>query len=119
MARKGQPQKIQPEPGGGKTYVYTTSNIDQMATMGGGAWAKPDQVYYHINGQGVITEVNHYPYGKRSFIFPAMKAAQTAQAPVVGDASRSSPGNPGAGAGCGPRGGAPGPTSAAGVPGQE
>ena len=35
-----------------------------------------------------------------------MKAAQTAQAPVVGDASRSSPGNPGAGAGCGPRGGA-------------
>ena len=94
VARKGQPQEIQPEPGGGKTYVYTTSNIDQMATMGGGAWAKPDQVYYHINGQGVITEVNHYPYGKRSFIFPAMKAAQTAQAPVVGEQAAATPVTP-------------------------
>ena len=59
VARKGQPQKIQPEPGGGKTYVYTTSNIDQMATMGGGAWDKPDQVYCHIHDQGVIIEVKH------------------------------------------------------------
>ena len=59
VARKGQPQEIQPEPGGGKTYVYTTSNIDQMATMGGGAWDKPDQVYCHIHDQGVIIEVKH------------------------------------------------------------
>jgi hypothetical protein len=85
VARQGQPQEMQPEAGGGQTYIYTTSNLDQMGTMGGGAWAKPDQVYYRINDQGVITEVNRYPYGKRNFIFPAKgKPTQIAQAPVAG-----------------------------------
>ncbi len=94
VARKGQPQEIQPGPGGSKTYVYTTTNMDQTATMGGGAWAKPDQVYYRLNEQGVITEVNRYPYGKRSFIFPAMKAAQTAKAPVATEQAAAAPVTP-------------------------
>ena len=85
VARKGQPQEVKPEPGGGKAYVYTSENLDQMATMGGGAWVKPDQVYYHINDQGVITGVDHYPYGKRSFILPALgRSGQMAEAPVAG-----------------------------------
>ena len=85
VARKGQPQEIQPGPGGSKTYIYTTSNLDQTAIMGGGAWVKPDQVYYQINDQGVITEVQRYPSGKRSFIFPTKeKPVQTAQAQVAG-----------------------------------
>ncbi|MFZ2088038.1 MAG: hypothetical protein WAU47_05645 [Desulfobaccales bacterium] len=57
VARQGQPQEIQPGPGGGKTYVYTTANLDQTAAMGGGAWVKPDQVHYRLNDQGVITNV--------------------------------------------------------------
>jgi outer membrane protein assembly factor BamE (lipoprotein component of BamABCDE complex) len=85
VARKGQPQEIRPEPGGGKTYIYTTENLDQTAIMGGGAWVKPDQVYYHINEQGVITGVHRYPYGKRKFIFPSREEPrQLAQAPVSG-----------------------------------
>jgi len=84
VARLGQPQEIKPGPGGGKTYIYTTDNLDQMATMSGGAWVKPSQVYYDINAQGIITGVNRYPYGKRSFIFPSKeKPAQIAQAPAA------------------------------------
>jgi|UniRef100_A0A7V6A191 hypothetical protein len=85
VARLGQPQEIKPAPGGGRTFIYTTTNLDQMATMGGGAWAKPDQVYYDINAQGIITGVNRYPYGKHSFIFPTKeKPVQTAQAQAAG-----------------------------------
>jgi hypothetical protein len=84
VARLGQPQEIEPGPGGGKTYIYTTENLDQTAIMGGGAWVKPDQVYYDINGQGIITGVKRYPYGKRSFILPSKeKPVQLAQAPVA------------------------------------
>ena len=100
VARKGQPQEIQPGPGGGKTYIYTTSNLDQTAIMGGGAWVKPDQVYYHINDQGVITEVQRYPYGKRSFIFPTKeKPVPTAPAQVAatpGPAPQAAPPAPAA-----------------------
>jgi hypothetical protein len=86
VARRGQPQEIKPGPGGGKTYVYTTDNLDQMATMAGGAWVKPEQVYYDINEQGVITGVSRYPYGKRSFIFPTKeKPGRIAQVPVAGE----------------------------------
>jgi hypothetical protein len=86
VARQGQPQEIKPGPGGGKIYVYTTNNLDQMATMGGGAWVKPEQVYYDINAQGIITGVTRYPYGKRSFLFPAReKPTQVAQAPISGE----------------------------------
>jgi hypothetical protein len=83
VARLGQPQEIKPGPGGGKTYIYTTDNLDQMATMGGGAWVKPEQVYYDISPQGIITGVTRYPYGKRSFLFPSReKPIGLAQAPV-------------------------------------
>jgi hypothetical protein len=86
VARLGQPQEIKPGPGGGKTYIYTTDNMDQMASMSGGAWVKPSQVYYEINAQGIITGVNRYPYGKRSFIFPSReKPSWIAQAPVAGE----------------------------------
>jgi hypothetical protein len=86
VARKGQPQEINPGPGSGKTYIYTTENLDQTAIMGGGAWVKPEQVYYEINQQGVITRVTRYPYGKRSFIFPSKeRPTQIAQAPVSGE----------------------------------
>jgi hypothetical protein len=97
VARKGQPQEIQPGPGGGQTYVYTTSNLDQMATMGGGAWAKPDQVHYRLNEQGVITEVLRYPYGKRKFIFPSReKPVQVAQAPAAGETGGAAAATPSA-----------------------
>jgi hypothetical protein len=83
VARQGQPQEIKPAPGGGKTYIYTTDNLDQTAALGGGAWVKPEQVYYDINEQGVITGVTRYPYGKRHFIFPTReRPARIAQAPV-------------------------------------
>ena len=92
VARQGQPQEILPAAGGGKTYVYTTYNIDQMATMSGGAWAKPDQVHYSLNDQGVITEVKRYPYGKRSFIFPSKeKPALVASAPAPSLAQTQAP----------------------------
>ena len=114
VARKGQPQEIQPGPGGGKTYIYTTSNLDQTAIMGGGAWVKPDQVYYHINDQGVITEVQRYPYGKRSFIFPSKeKPVPTAPVQVAatpGPAPQAAPPTPACSIG-----GAPGPGAAAGA----
>jgi outer membrane protein assembly factor BamE (lipoprotein component of BamABCDE complex) len=85
VARLGQPQVVKPGPDGGKTYIYTTENLDQMAAMGGGAWVKPEQVYYEINQQGIITSVHRYPYGKRSFIFPSKeKPTWIAQAPVAG-----------------------------------
>jgi hypothetical protein len=86
VARLGQPQVIKPGPGGGKTYIYTTEEMDQMASMSGGAWVKPSQVYYDINAQGIITGVHRYPYGKRSFIFPSKeKPAWIAQAPAAGE----------------------------------
>jgi hypothetical protein len=82
VARQGQPQEVQPGPGGGKIYVYTRDNLDQTAALGGGAWVKPDQVYYHINDQGVITQVQHYPYGKHTFLMPAKeKPVQASPAP--------------------------------------
>jgi hypothetical protein len=85
VARQGQPQEMQPAAGGGKIYVYTRDNLDQTAALGGGAWVKPDQVHYHINDQGVITEVQHYPYGKHSFIWPAKgKPVQAAPTPAAG-----------------------------------
>ena len=97
VARLGKPQEIQAGPGGSKTYVYTTENLDQTATMSGGAWVKPDQVYYTINDQGVITEVKRYPYGKRSFLWPSKeKPAQLAQAPVPGEQGAAKPTAPAA-----------------------
>jgi hypothetical protein len=95
VARKGQPQEVQPEPGGGKIYVYTTGNLDQVAVMGGGAWVKPDQVYYWLDNQGVITRVVRYPYGKRKFLFPSQekltKVAQAPTPPAVAPAPPASP----------------------------
>lgn len=82
VARKGQPQEVQPMPGGGKLYIYTTDNLDQTAVMGGGAWVKPDQEHYRLNDQGIITEVTRYPYGKRSFVLPARER----QTPAVPEA---------------------------------
>ncbi len=82
-ARLGQPQEVQPGPDGGKIYIYTTYSLDQVAAMGGGAWNKPDQVYYWLNDQGVITRVARYPYGKRRFLFPSDdKPAVAAPAPA-------------------------------------
>lgn len=84
VARKGQPQEVQTAPGGGKIYIYTTANLDQVAAMGGGAWVKPDQVHYRLNDRGIITEVLRYPYGKRNFIFPTReRRTETAQAPAL------------------------------------
>ena len=97
VARLGQPQEIKPGPGGGKTYIYTTDNLDQMAAMGGGAWVKPEQVYYEINEQGIITGVKRYPYGKRSFIFPSrekpspLAQASAAAPPAAGRAAIPAP----------------------------
>ena len=98
VARKGQPQEVQPAPDGGKIYVYTTYSLDQVAAMGGGAWNKPDQVYYWLNDQGVITKVAHYPYGKRKFLFPSEeRPRQMAQAPTSRPAVQVPSASPAAG----------------------
>ena len=76
LALRGQPQEVQPAPGGGKIYIYTSYGIEQTAVMGGGAWNRPDQVYYWLNDQGVITRVARYPYGKRKFLFPTHEKAE-------------------------------------------
>jgi hypothetical protein len=95
VARQGKPQEIQPGPGGGKIYVYTTNNLDQTAAMGGGAWVKPDQVHYRINDQGVITEVVRYPYGKRSFLLAGKERSpqvtEAAQPSAPGPAPAAAP----------------------------
>jgi len=102
VARKGQPQEVQPGPGGGKIYIYTTYSLDQVAAMGGGAWNKPDQVYYWLDDQGIITKVARYPYGKRSFLFPsaekpapvaaqAPESRETAPAPAAGAVAVKAP----------------------------
>ena len=79
IVQKGQPQEVLPDPQGGKVYVYTRYRMDQVAIMGGGVWGKPEQAYYWLDSQGVITKVSYYPYGKRKFIFPTEKepAAET------------------------------------------
>jgi hypothetical protein len=98
VARKGQPQEVQPAPGGGKIYVYTTYSLDQVAAMGGGAWNKPDQMYYWLNDQGIITKVAHYPYGKRKFLFPSEeRPAPVAQAPASQPAVQVPSASPAAG----------------------
>uniref|UniRef100_A0A7C3V9R8 Outer membrane protein assembly factor BamE n=1 Tax=Desulfobacca acetoxidans TaxID=60893 RepID=A0A7C3V9R8_9BACT len=95
VARRGQPQEIQPAPGGGRFYIYTSDNLDQTAAMGGGAWVKPDQEYYRLNDQGVITEVVRYPYGKRNFLFPGReKQVQVAQAAPTASESKAPPAAP-------------------------
>ncbi len=94
VARQGQPQEVQPGPDNGKIYVYTTYNLDQVAAMGGGAWGKPDQVYYWLNDQGVITRVARYPYGKRKFIFPREKPIEVAQTPAPQAAAPAPPASP-------------------------
>ncbi len=97
VARQGQPQEVQPGPGNGKIYVYTTYNLDQVAAMGGGAWGKPDQVYYWLDDRGVITRVARYPYGKRKFIFPTReKPIEVAQAPAPQEAAPAPPASPAA-----------------------
>lgn len=78
VAQKGQPQEVKPLPEGGKIYVYRQHRLDQVAAMGGGAWGKPDEVYYWLNEQGVITRVAHYPYGKKKFLFPTAEPAVSA-----------------------------------------
>jgi Protein of unknown function (DUF3192) len=70
-AQRGRPQKIIDAPAGGKILVYETSRIDQMATMGTGAWSKTEQIYYWLDSQGKVTKVDYYPYGKRKFLFPS------------------------------------------------
>ena len=57
-----------------------------MATMGGGVWAKTEQVYYYLDPQGRITKVNYYPYGKWKFLLhqegaPGSTAQASAQPP--------------------------------------
>jgi hypothetical protein len=98
VARQGQPQEVQPGPGGGKIYIYTTYSLDQVAAMGGGAWNRPDQVYYWLDDQGVITKVARYPYGKRNFLFPAADrptpAAQAPVAPAPAPVAAASPARP-------------------------
>ena len=69
VAQRGQPQQIIDAPDGGKILVYETSRMDQMAIMGNGAWAKPEQVYYWVDAQGDVTKADYYPYGKRKFLF--------------------------------------------------
>lgn len=99
--KRGQPQEILPAPQGGKIYVYTTYSIDQVSVMGSGAWAKPEQTYYWLDPQGIVTKVAYYPYGKRPFIFPdkaeapakeVVTAPQTPAAPVL--ARQESPAPP-------------------------
>lgn len=67
----GQPQQIIDRPEGGKILVYKKQYLDRIAVMGGGAWSKPEQVYYWVDAQGKIEKVRYYPYGKRKFIFPS------------------------------------------------
>ncbi|MEJ2090986.1 MAG: hypothetical protein P8X65_02230 [Syntrophobacterales bacterium] len=113
VARKGQPQEVKPGPGGGKIYVYTTYSLDQVAAMGGGAWNKPDQVYYWLNDQGIITKVAHYPYGKRKFLFPSEeRPPQMAQAPAPRPEVQVASASPATGAAPGPQA-PPAPTPAA------
>lgn len=85
VAQKGQPQEVKPLPGGGKIYVYTRYRLDQVAAMGGGAWGKPDEWYFWLNDQGVITRVAHYPYGKKKFLFPSEEPPTPAAAPRTVD----------------------------------
>jgi len=70
VAQKGQPQEILPGPQGGEIYIYQRTRIDHMASMGGGAWGKPEDIYYWLDSKGTINKVTYYPYGKRKFIFP-------------------------------------------------
>jgi hypothetical protein len=72
---RGQPQEILPNPQGGKIYVYTAYSMDQLAVMGSGAWARPEQTYYWLDPQGIVTKVAYYPYGKRPFIFSGKEEA--------------------------------------------
>jgi hypothetical protein len=112
-ARLGQPQEVQPAPDRGKIYIYTTYTLDQVAAMGGGAWNKPDQTYYWLNDQGVITRVARYPYGKRKFLFPgADQPKDVVQAPVA-PAPAAAPAPPAAPA---PVAAAPSPAVAAAAP---
>jgi hypothetical protein len=95
VARKGQPQEVQPGPGGGKIYIYTTYNLDYVAAMGGGAWVKPDQVYYWLDDQRVITRVVRYPYGKRKFIFPTQKKpTEMVRAPAPSEVAQAPSASP-------------------------
>jgi hypothetical protein len=77
VAQKGQPQQILPGPQGGQIYVYQRTRMDHMASMGGGAWGKPEDIYYSLDSKGVIYKVTYYPYGKRKFIFPTEKEPGT------------------------------------------
>ncbi len=89
VARKGQPQEVQREPGGGRIYIYTTYDLEYTAAMGGGAWNRPDQEYYWLDDGGVITKVARYPYGKRKFLFPGPDKARPQ--PQAAAASEPSP----------------------------
>jgi len=79
VAQRGQPQKILPGPQGTKIYFYQQSLLDHTAIMMGGSWEKPEQTYYYLDPQGVISKVDYYPYGKRRFLLPA----EGAQAPTT------------------------------------
>jgi Protein of unknown function (DUF3192) len=71
LSQQGQPQQTIARPEGGKILVYDKQRLDQVAVMGGGAWGKPEQMYYWLNAQGKVEKVRYYPYGKRKFIFPS------------------------------------------------
>jgi hypothetical protein len=98
VKKRGQPQEILPTPQGGKIYVYTTYRIDQLAVMGSGAWAKPEQTYYWLDPQGIVTKAAYYPYGKKAFIFsdkaeaPAKEVVTAHQTPVAARQESPSPG---------------------------
>jgi hypothetical protein len=71
IGEKGQPRQIIDRPEGGKILVYDKQRLDQVAVMGGGAWGKPEQMYYWLDAQGKVEKVRYYPYGKKKFIFPS------------------------------------------------
>ncbi len=83
VAQRGQPQQIIDSPDGGKILVYETSRMDQMAILSTGAWGRPEQVYYWLDGQGNVTKVDYYPFGKRKFLFPPDREPARIAAPLA------------------------------------
>ena len=69
VSQIGSPQQTIARVEGGKILVYEKQRLDQVAVMGGGAWGKPEQMYYWLDAQGKVEKVRYYPYGKRKFIF--------------------------------------------------
>ncbi len=93
LAEKGEPQKILPDPQGGKIYVYQRERLEHLAIMERGAYAMREETDYYLDPQGVISKVEYYPSGKRKFLIPSTGSQTTvAAAPEAVPAVTAAPG---------------------------